>query len=105
MEYIDTVLNLHPFVLAGINLIFLFLVFRPLEVHFPAKLSQPFFRPQWFLDFCFYWGQILLWNALVFWCLWSFRDCLDWIVPQHFRNAVASQAWWLQGNRSHPGQE
>ncbi|MCE9565274.1 MAG: sterol desaturase family protein [Planctomycetes bacterium] len=87
---------MHPFAFAAFNLVFLFVVFRPLEVHFPAKLSQRFFRPQWFLDLCFYWGQIVIWNGLVFWCLWKFRDSFDWIVPASFRASVAAQPWWLQ---------
>jgi len=89
-------MSLHPFLLAGVNLCFLFVVFHPLEMCFPAKLSQRFFRPQWFLDLCFYWGQIVIWNGLVFWCLWSARDVIDWIVPGTIRSTVASQPWWLQ---------
>jgi sterol desaturase/sphingolipid hydroxylase (fatty acid hydroxylase superfamily) len=75
---------------------FLFLVFRPLEVVFPAKPGQPFFRPNWSTDLCFFLGQYLLWSALVLWLLWLVNDLISGIVPQGFRHAVAGQSWWLQ---------
>ncbi|MFO0822341.1 MAG: sterol desaturase family protein [Gemmataceae bacterium] len=83
-------------IFATAQFVFLLAVLRPLEVMFPAKLSQQFFRPQWFTDFCFYWGHFLLWNGLVFWCLFAFRDSLDWLVSPEFRARVAAQPWWLQ---------
>src|SRR5258707_11286675 len=81
---------------AGLSFLFLILVFRPLEVVFPAKAGQRFFRPAWFTDFCFFLGKYLLWSGLVLWVLSGFGDWLDGIVPRAFRSAVASQSWWLQ---------
>src|SRR5216117_3978264 len=81
---------------AGLSLLFFILVFRPLEVVFPARPGQRFFRPAWFTDLCFFLGQYLLWGGLVLWVLAHFSHWLDGIVPGSFRGAVASQPWWLQ---------
>src|SRR5438128_1611005 len=90
-------MNLYALVLsAGLALFFLALVFRPLELAFPARLGQRFFRPAWITDLCFFLGQYLLWGGLVLWALLHFNDSLSGIVPQSFRHAVASQPWWLQ---------
>jgi sterol desaturase/sphingolipid hydroxylase (fatty acid hydroxylase superfamily) len=84
------------FLSAGLSFFFLILVFRPLELVFPAKPGQRFFRPAWFTDLCFFLGQYLLWSGLVLWVLLAFRQWLDGGVPRGFRHAVASQPWWLQ---------
>jgi sterol desaturase/sphingolipid hydroxylase (fatty acid hydroxylase superfamily) len=81
---------------AGISILFFILVFRPLEVVFPARPGQRFFRPAWFTDLCFFLGKYLLWNGLVLWVLISLRSWLDVVMPSSFRQAVASQPWWLQ---------
>jgi sterol desaturase/sphingolipid hydroxylase (fatty acid hydroxylase superfamily) len=81
---------------AGLSFLFLILVFRPLEVMFPAKPEQRFFRPAWFTDLCFFLGQYLLWSGLVLWVLSRLSGWLDVFVSQSFRTAVASQPWWLQ---------
>jgi sterol desaturase/sphingolipid hydroxylase (fatty acid hydroxylase superfamily) len=80
---------------AGVSFLFLVLVFRPLEVAFPAKPGQRFFRPAWFTDLCFFLGQYLLWGGLVLWALSHFGGWLDGIIPGRFRHPVASQPWWL----------
>jgi sterol desaturase/sphingolipid hydroxylase (fatty acid hydroxylase superfamily) len=81
---------------AALSFGFLALVFRPLEVVFPAKPGQRFFRPAWFTDLCFFLGQYLLWSGLVLVVLANFKSWLDGIVPQSFRMSVAAQPWWLQ---------
>lgn len=81
---------------AGLSLLFLVLVFRPLEVAFPAKPGQRFFRPAWFTDLWFFLGQYLLWSGLVYWVLSHFSSWLNGAVPHDFRQTVASQPWWLQ---------
>src|SRR6185312_12968088 len=81
---------------AGLSFLFLVVVFRPLELAFPAKPGQRFFRPAWFTDLCFFLGQYLLWSGLVLAILTYFSHALTGIVPQEFRHAVASQPWWLQ---------
>jgi len=80
----------------GLSLVFLVVLFRPLEVLFPAKPGQRFFRPDWLTDLFFLLGQYLLWNGLVFWCLAHFRDGLTGIIPHEFRSAVAAQPLWIQ---------
>src|SRR5262245_17415371 len=80
----------------GLSFLFLFLVFRPLEMAFPARLGQRFFRPAWWTDLCFFLGQYLLWTGLVFWLLSHFSERLDSLMPGGFRDAVATQPWWLQ---------
>src|SRR5262245_2478383 len=81
---------------AGLSFLLLLLIFRPLELAFPAKPRQRFFRPAWLTDFCFFLGQYLLWSGLVLGALSHCGDWLNGIVPPGFRQAVASQAWWLQ---------
>jgi sterol desaturase/sphingolipid hydroxylase (fatty acid hydroxylase superfamily) len=81
---------------AGLSFLFLVIVFRPLELAFPAKRDQRFFRPAWGLDLCFFLGQYLLWSGLVLAALTYFRHELDGIVPSDFRAAVAGQPFWLQ---------
>ena len=53
----------------GISLLFLILVFVPMEKVFPAKSNQKFWRPKWILDFCFFLGQYIIWSGLVLWTL------------------------------------
>ena len=90
-------MNLPALVLSvGLSFLFLILVFRPLELVFPAKRGQQFFRPAWFTDLCFFLGQYLLWSGLVLWVLSHFSNWLNGVVPSQFRFAVASQPWWLQ---------
>lgn len=80
----------------GLSLLFLILVFLPMEKIFPAKAGQRFFRPSWFLDLCFFLGQYFLWGFLVIWALSYFGFFLDELLPQTFRASVVSQPWWLQ---------
>src|SRR5437660_1154899 len=80
----------------GVSFFFLVLVFRPLELVFPAKRGQRFFRSAWFTDLCFFLGQYLLWSGLVLWLLVRFGNWLDIVVPARFRAAVGAQPWWIQ---------
>ncbi|MBC7861545.1 MAG: sterol desaturase family protein [Bacteroidia bacterium] len=82
--------------LTGLSILFLVLVFLPMEKVFPAKSRQKFFRPSWFLDLCFFLGQYFIWGAAILWALSYFNFFLGNIIPQNFRTAVASQSWWLQ---------
>jgi sterol desaturase/sphingolipid hydroxylase (fatty acid hydroxylase superfamily) len=81
---------------AGIGFAFLVVVFRPLEVAFPAKPGQRFFRPGWGTDLCFFLGHYLLWGSVTLALLNWLRAGLGWALPAGFREAVASQPWWLQ---------
>jgi sterol desaturase/sphingolipid hydroxylase (fatty acid hydroxylase superfamily) len=81
---------------AGLSFLFLFLVFRPLELAFPARKGQRFFRPAWVTDLCFFLGQYLLFTGAVFWVLARFGSWLDGVAPAGLRSAVAAQPWWLQ---------
>lgn len=80
----------------GLSFAFLFVLFRPLELVFPAKKGQRFFRREWFVDLLFFLGQYLLFSGAVLWVLLHFGHWIDGIVPMAFRKAVASQPWWLQ---------
>lgn len=80
----------------GLSFLFLAVLFRPLELAFPAKPNQKFFRPDWFLDLCFFVGQYLLWGGVVFWLLIRFDGWLNGFVPANLRAVVAAQPWWLQ---------
>jgi sterol desaturase/sphingolipid hydroxylase (fatty acid hydroxylase superfamily) len=76
-------------------LIFLILVFRPLEWAFPAK-KQGILRPAIVTDLCFFVGQYLVWNGVVLFCLAHLSRWLDANVSSDFRAAVASQPLWMQ---------
>lgn len=80
----------------GLSLLFLIIVFRPLELVFPAKPGQKFFRPHWLTDLFFMLGQYLLFSGLVLWALTHFNNWLNPLIPGTFRAAVASQPLWLQ---------
>ncbi len=80
----------------GLSLLFLCVLFVPLERVFPATPGQKFFRPAWRLDLCFFLGQYLLWTTATIWLLNHFGDHIDGIIPDDFRASVASQPWWLQ---------
>jgi sterol desaturase/sphingolipid hydroxylase (fatty acid hydroxylase superfamily) len=75
---------------------FLFAVFRPLELAFPARPDQRFFRPAWITDLSFFLGHYLFWSAIVLCLLAHMRSLVVWMVPMHFRHSVAAQPWWLQ---------
>ena len=77
------------------SLLFLALVFVPMEKVFPAR-KQKVFRPGWRLDLCFFVGQYVLWTAGVLWVLTYFSGWLTHILPLAFRQRVTAQAWWLQ---------
>lgn len=78
------------------SLIFLILVFVPLEKMFPAKVEQKFFRPNWLLDFCFFVGQYAIWAFVIFWVLNYFQVSLQSFIPANFQKSVKSQPFVLQ---------
>jgi len=80
----------------GLSILFLALVFIPMEKVFPARAGQKVLRPKWFMDLCFFLGQYLLWGGLVIWTLSFFSAWLNAIIPLGFRELVRGQAWWLQ---------
>ena len=80
----------------AISLLFLILVFVPMEKVFPAKRNQKFFRPHWVLDFSFFLGQYILWSALVLWTLSYFGDYLTRIIPETFQTKIKAQPFILQ---------
>lgn len=81
---------------SGVSLLFLALVFIPMEKAFPAKLHQKIFRQDWVLDLCYFFGQYLLWSGLVLWVLDQFSLWLNGYISIHFRSMVAAQPIWLQ---------
>ena len=83
-------------VAVGSSFLFLWILFLPMEKVFPAKKEQKIFRPEWFLDLCFFLGQYLLWSGLVLGALQYFQDYLTIWIPTGFQETVASQPWWLQ---------
>lgn len=81
---------------AGISLLFLVILFVPMERVFPAKKNQPFFRRKWFLDLCFFLGQYLLWNSLLVWFLYYLHTFVDNLVPHQLVSRIHTQPIWLQ---------
>lgn len=84
------------FLPTGISLLFLAVLFIPMEKVFPAKPGQKIFRPNWAADLSYFLGQYLLWSGLVLWVLGYFSGWIHGWVPQSFRETVAAQPWWLQ---------
>ena len=90
-------MNIPAYILStGLSILFLVLLFRPLEKLFPAREGQKFLRPAFWTDLFFLIGQYLLWSGLVFWVLSYFRGWIDGIMPAGFRTSVANQPWLLQ---------
>lgn len=90
-------MNLYSLVAAtGLSILFLLLIFVPMEKVFPARPAQKILRPHWFTDLLFFLGQYLLWGGLVLWVLNHFGNWIDGVMPSTFRQMVASQPWWLQ---------
>jgi sterol desaturase/sphingolipid hydroxylase (fatty acid hydroxylase superfamily) len=81
---------------AALGFGFLFLVFRPLELVFPAKPQQRFFHRSWLTDLCFFLGYYLFWGGVVFSLLVQLKAWMGGIVPASFRTSVAQQLWSLQ---------
>ena len=79
----------------GLSLLFLLLVFVPMERAFPAK-KQKLLRPHWVLDFSFFLGQYLVWSGLVLGILSYFSSYLTTIVPNDFRTIIQSIPFWIQ---------
>jgi sterol desaturase/sphingolipid hydroxylase (fatty acid hydroxylase superfamily) len=75
---------------AGFTFALLFLIFRPLELVFPARRGQPFFRPQFLTDLCHMVGQYLLFNGAVFWALGKAQPWVQAATPDAVRQWVAS---------------
>ncbi len=72
------------------------LIFWPLERAFPAKIGQRIFRPEWLTDLCYFLGQYLVWGTAVLWFLTTVEWYVNLIVPENFRELVASQPYWIQ---------
>jgi sterol desaturase/sphingolipid hydroxylase (fatty acid hydroxylase superfamily) len=72
------------------------LIFRPLELNFPARHGQPFLREGWSTDFCFFLGQYLVWIAVVMAVLTDLIPELHRLVPTAVRRAIGVQPFWLQ---------
>ncbi len=87
-----------PFLIltTGASFFFLCLVFIPIERAFPAKPGQKFFRPAFLTDLCYFLGQYLVFTGGILWILSHLASAADWVVPASFREAVASQPWFVQ---------
>jgi sterol desaturase/sphingolipid hydroxylase (fatty acid hydroxylase superfamily) len=98
MQSIQSYLESFPnrLIACGVSFAFLFIVFWPLEAAFPARKGQPFFRPAWLTDLCFFGGQYLLWNAVVLAVLLAFNGWLQMIVPEALRSNFAGLPFWAQ---------
>ncbi len=80
----------------GVAFLALCVVFRPLEMVFPARKEQKFLRPEWWLDLFFFLGQYLVFTALVVWVLNTWGGWLQGVIPSGFHEAVRNQPLWLQ---------
>lgn len=80
----------------GIALLFLGLLFIPMEKVFPAKKGQKVFRKGWFVDLSFFLGQYLVWHGLVSAGIGLFENELTLLLPISFQQMVAFQPFYLQ---------
>ncbi len=80
---------------AAFTLVFLWVVFGPLERLFPRR-EQRVFRREWWTDLTFFTVQTLLWRVLAFGALAALAIELDALAPDAFRQAVWAQPVWLQ---------
>ena len=80
----------------GASVLFLCVVFIPMEKVFPANPNQKVFRKHWVLDLCFLLGQYLLWNGVVLKALTWFDHWLEKIIPQTLQTSIGGQPFWLQ---------
>lgn len=87
---------INQLIIITISLIFLSLVFIPMEKVFPAKKNQKIFRKGWRLDLCFFIGQYTFWSIIVIVVLDYFDNTLLSIIPHHFQEMIQSQPFWLQ---------
>lgn len=87
---------IHILLASGASLLFLGLMFIPMEKAFPAKEGQKIFRKQWLLDLCYFFGQYLIWSSLVLTCLSYFSLWLDGHISSDFRILIKTQPFWIQ---------
>ncbi len=87
---------LNLIIATGLSLLFLSLVFIPLERVFPAKSNQKILRKSWFLDLSYFLGQYLLWSGLVLWVLQFFSAWINDLIPLTLKEGLKSQSIWLQ---------
>ncbi len=80
---------------AGGAFLFLAAVFLPLERAFPARRGQPLLRPAWRTDVAFFFGQYLVWTALVLSVVGPLGAWIGRLIPD-VRAAVAAQPFALQ---------
>jgi sterol desaturase/sphingolipid hydroxylase (fatty acid hydroxylase superfamily) len=81
---------------AGLSFLLMFLLFRPLEWAFPAKVNQRCLRPQWWTDFCFMAGQNLFFNGAVLSLMARTEHWADTIRPAGMRLWIGGLSWWMQ---------
>lgn len=90
MDYVELILA------TGASILFLALVFIPMEKVFPAKPSQKILREHWTVDLCFLLGQYLLWNGLVLGVLVYVQPAVTLATPFSLQLYVHAQPIWLQ---------
>lgn len=90
MDYVELILA------TGASILFLALVFIPMEKVFPAKPSQKILREHWTVDLCFLLGQYLLWNGLVLGILVYVQPAITLAAPISLQLYIHAQSIWLQ---------
>jgi sterol desaturase/sphingolipid hydroxylase (fatty acid hydroxylase superfamily) len=79
-----------------LSMLFLFIIFLPMEISFPANPLQKVFRKGWFTDAFFFFGQYLFWGGLVTSVILFFSDSLQSFLPNNFKTFISTQPFWLQ---------
>ena len=82
----------------GASLLFLALVFIPLEKAFPAKTNQKVFRSFWFVDLCYFLGQYLFWSSLVLVILNYLGSFIEHLISNSVRLSISKIPFWIQAS-------
>jgi len=81
---------------ALVSMVFLTLLFIPLEKVFPARKGQKIFRKKWLLDLSFYFGQYVVWNSLVIYIFYEYIYKLTDFIPVSFHTFINGLPFYLQ---------
>lgn len=87
---------LYVLLATGASLLFLAIVFIPMEKAFPAKPGQQIFRRHWVTDLCYFLGQYLLWSGLVLLLLDYLNNWINLAIDKSFQQVIQKQPFWLQ---------
>jgi len=72
------------------------IISHPLQIVFPARQGQRFYRPEYWLDLSYFIWQFLFWNGLTLWVMTQLGQLIHTFVSADFRSWVASFLIYVQ---------